>query len=432
MTWALVPVVTSTPSETLQQATGPLATSLEEAGQNVVHGPVLGHRMEASVSEPPPAEAPPELLARLEEMDRRLVERVAARQGNEALRLAEPLLTEAESQLPALNRDEATSRRLANICGYVVRAHAEARVRAAAEEAAQQAALRCFRMIPGFEPDSDQHPPRVVERIHQAREQLDGALAIQASGANGRSCLVRVNGVEIGSAPVARVRLPEGAYAVQVECAGEVGRVHHVEVEGETTLAVNLGLDEALQTGSTPALRYEDRLRSVSLRADLGELGRAVEAQRVLAMEENEGRLTLVTYAIFEAGEARELDRRTLDLPLRPEPLSDEIASVAQIPTPDPDTPVSASSSGGASFQTLFGVTSLIGGGVTLLISLVAGVVLITSNDRLIGMCPDHWCPESARDEASYVATLATAVDVMVATGSILSLTGPDPHPHRR
>ena len=259
------------------------AATLEASGATVMQSAMVTHRLENVLSAPPPEEDIGGLVARLNSAEEELIEHVAYRR-NPPRESARPSRC---SQSPRSGSCCSTATReasadLLNICGYVVRAQDDARNTRETEEAAR----RCLSMFPGWDPDRNRHPPEIIEQILQIRENLPGTLVVRSSADDDRGCAIRVNGAEIGRTPSARVKVPDGAYLVQVECGDQPGRVHRVEVSGETELEVLAGLDATLLSRPRPALVYPSVEALGRLAVDVGALGRAVEAAHVLAVVE--------------------------------------------------------------------------------------------------------------------------------------------------
>ncbi len=410
-TWAVVPVsVAEAPTRALSVAEHAAAT-LETSGASVLQGPTLAHRIENALSLPYEAADITRIAQRLREREDPLL--VAAASGDSArvIHEAEALTREAEPAALTLHRDAQASADLANICGYWVRAALEG---AGGEATARDVARGCLRLVPGWEPSEQRHPPQVRQLVVAVREQLGAAIVVRGSRDDAPGCRVRVNGRAIGETPLARVHVPSGAYAVQLECGETPGRVRRVEVEsGAAEVVVRGSLDAALRSEPV-ALVYAAPSAMRTLAGDVAQLGRATGATRVLAVVEQGSGVVLRAFDVPE-GDAPgvQLRETVLDRP------GDEATirqSVAQV----------TNGSGGAASEEVSPIGPVVLGfsGAMLVAAAILGGVVLAQDEGLVAMCGDGRCPGSARSQADDIARLALTADILMLGGGALAITG--------
>lgn len=242
-TWAILPVgVNEAPNRptVIEAATA----TLESTEAEVLQPAQLEARAQAHSTAFSPA--PASLAERVIAAERDVPMRHAQRRYDEAIRWAGEVMTEARDHLAAVNRDDTLRTKLSDLCGYRVRSILEGQHDASA---AATAAQECFELVPTFPASREWHPPEILARFDRARDTLPATLRVIGGEDDPPGCAVRVNGVRIGETPSARVAVPAGTYAVQVECGTQPGRVHRVAVEtGETSVRVRATLDAALRT----------------------------------------------------------------------------------------------------------------------------------------------------------------------------------------
>lgn len=180
-----------------------------------------------------------------------------------------------------LQRDTRRSELLFQACvlagGLLLKTKASA---AHAGEAHEQ--LRsCARIYPGRKP---QAAPEVVSAFAAAAAEVatepHGALDVEG----GTGCRVRLNGAELGPAPLRLEAVRVGTARIQMECDGTSGRIHGVGIEpGPNHVRIDPEFEHALSTTDGLALAYADasaRERSMSRHGQL--LGDLLDAHVVL------------------------------------------------------------------------------------------------------------------------------------------------------
>ena len=198
--------------------------------------------------------APADVRDRLARAAQDTLEQVARGRHARVHELADPVLRDVQPHLAALGRDDATSRQLVDLCLFVVRSalmqHDAVTARARATD--------CVRMVPTLEPSAAVHPTDVRALVTEVRGASHATLAITTAASEASGCAVRVNGAIVGRTPSVRAPLPEGDYAVQVECTGDTpGAVRRIAVPatGVASLAPTPGIDRALGPDGL-SLRY--------------------------------------------------------------------------------------------------------------------------------------------------------------------------------
>lgn len=281
------------------------AAALEASVGGVIGTERAISRVEAGLSEPF-RPAPPELARRLGQTVESVLEDVAFGRNQQALDVGQPLIAELDPHLAALGRDDQASSDLANLCLYLVRAHAQKRD---AASAAQQVRM-CLRLVPDLAADPRLHPPAVRELLGAARRELDegsgGILAVHAASTDPEGCAIRVNGRNVGRTPWARVPLVPGPYATQIECdPARAGRVHPVQVAGDapTRITIRARLAEALSTRPAIALSYPSRSDlAVHLDDDVAVLAEVIGAERVLVAVDDGQSLVVRAFSVSADG----------------------------------------------------------------------------------------------------------------------------------
>jgi len=153
------------------------------------------------------------------------------------------------------------------------------------EDAAREGLGACRRSVPTALPTTQIHPPNIRELLAA----VDATFTAQSTGrldveADTEGCTVRVNGAAVGRTPARSLRLPHGDYRVQVECDGEAGAVHRVNISGEPTLLrVDASLQDAAYSQPCIGLHYRDSaVTSETARRHALSLARVAGASRVL------------------------------------------------------------------------------------------------------------------------------------------------------
>ncbi len=420
-TWAIVPVgLGETPSRAGDVAEAASAT-LETSGATVLQGPVLAHRFENGVSlsyEPPPGTD--ELARRLAEADEPLLRLVAAGRFAETVSRSEALLTEAQGALVALSRNAPVLEHLGNLCGYRLRALLESRQQGPAQDAARA----CLQMLPGYEWTDRLHPPEVLALVRTTREALAGALVVRGSADDPPGCAIRVQGRRIGETPSARVAVPPGDYVVQLECGDGPGRVHRAHVEAAPVeLAVRASLDQALHTRPTVALVYGSASALGALAGDVAAAGRAIGADRVLAVVEQPSGVVLRAFEIPPDGPARQLRETTLERG------SDDArirASVAQLASGlgNPSSSATGTTPGEGSLSPV-GPIVLGVAGAALLAAVLTGSVTLAEDGAIGAACPDRvGCSNEIVARYQGLQAIAATTDVLFAASAASAIVG--------
>jgi hypothetical protein len=414
-TWAIVPVgLGESPSRAGDVADAASAT-LETSGATVLQGPVLAHRFENGISLS--YEAPPgadELARRLAEADEPILRWVAAGRFAETVSRSEALLTEAQGALVALSRNAPVLEHLGNLCGYRLRAFLESRQQAPAQDAARE----CLRMLPGYEWTDRLHPPEVLALVRTTREALAGALVVHGSADDPPGCAIRVQGRRIGETPSARVAVPAGDYVVQLECSDAPGRVHRAHVEAAPVeLEVRASLDQALHTRPSVALVYGSASALGALAGDVAAAGRAIEADRILAVVEQPSGVILRAFEIPDEGPARQLRETTLERGSDDARIRASIAQLANALASPNESPVGHSISPVG--PVLLGI-----GGAALVAGAITGILTLIQDSSLSSLCPDQECSEAGLSFAREVEAFAVASDILLLGGATTAVVG--------
>ena len=160
----------------------------------------------------------------------------------------------SERAIEALNRETAMARTVLDTCLYVVMGLWETGKTAQAEEQARE----CRRLVPQIQPTMTLHTPTVRSIIEQIdRERQEEAAATLEVKSPRHGCLVRLNGLHLGTTPFMMAELIPGEYRVQVECDKDrPGRVHRVVLHSDVTLWIDPTLDDAVRTEPEVHLAY--------------------------------------------------------------------------------------------------------------------------------------------------------------------------------
>ena len=160
----------------------------------------------------------------------------------------------SERAIEALNRETAMARTVLDTCLYVVRGLWETGKTAQAEEQAR----KCRRLVPQIQPTMTLHTPTVRSIIEQIdRERQEQAAATLEVKSPQHGCLVRLNGLHLGTTPFMMAELIPGEYRVQVECDKDrPGRVHRIDLHDDATLWIDPTLDDAVRTKPEVHLVY--------------------------------------------------------------------------------------------------------------------------------------------------------------------------------
>lgn len=265
-----------------------LRTTLQGAGVSVVAAEQATTRFEQTGS----VESP---LVTASEIDRWLthsreaVRALAAADypaARQALAQAEELSVRATAEL---NREEARARQVLDTCLYGVRAYVET-----SDPRAEASARECRRLVPHIAPSPRIHTPEVVELLTRVDQRIEASghapLTVESDPPG---CLVRVNGVPMGTTPLATGALAPGDYRVQVECGeGRRGRLHPIHVgDAPVTLRIEAHLDEAVRTEGTLQLSYRDAAASAARTRDATAIATILGAAEVWLVGRESGEL---------------------------------------------------------------------------------------------------------------------------------------------
>ncbi|WP_053232417.1 PEGA domain-containing protein [Sandaracinus amylolyticus] len=305
-TWGVI-VATTRPTE-MQRAIETAdhsAAALSATVGGVIPNERAVARVESALSEPFRA-APPEIARRLGQAAEAVLEDVAFGRNQQGLDVGQPLLAELDPHLAGLGRDEQSASDVANLCLYLVRAHVQKRDLGAARQQVQV----CLRLVPDLRADERLHPPSVRDLLSETRASLErgegGILAVHAAPTDPEGCAIRVNGRRMGQTPWARLPLPPGPYVVQIECAADrAGRVHPVQVAGDspTRVMIHAELAQRLTTRPALALVYTSREQLANhLPEDVALIAHALGATRMLAAVDDGRNLAVRAFAVSDEG----------------------------------------------------------------------------------------------------------------------------------
>lgn len=148
----------------------------------------------------------------------------------------------------------------------------------------------------------------------QVRQLATASLVVQSVP---DSCQVRRNGIFLGNAPAQLQGLVPGTHRIAIRCGGRLSLVHRVSVGAGTTstVQIDMGLDRALELGTSPTLRYENvgQLEARMI-GDVSVLGSALGADRVVVFRP-EGRRLVVVDVIARTVVREVNEREWSDLP---------------------------------------------------------------------------------------------------------------------
>ncbi len=214
----------------------------------------------------------------------------------EAVAALESLKAETDRAVAALGREEAGIRSYLQAC--ILEATAQ-RGRGRRAEA-RDALVQCRRMTSLIEPES--HSISIEIRALLAEVDAEIASAPRATltvESDRPGCAVRVAGVVLGQTPLVVRDLPEHRVPIQVECDDRPGRVHVVDLRGETLLHVDTVREAAIRTHQSGAKRLfltyatRESAQRDAIR-DSQMIERALGAVVVLVVPYDAGRVRLV------------------------------------------------------------------------------------------------------------------------------------------
>ena len=416
-TWAVIPVgIGETPSNQTRSIAETSAAALETSGATVLQSAQLSHRVENELSQPLTT-APAELTAEIDQAEQDLAVAVAQRRWADVLSGTRALFDEVRPHLAALERDDAVRTDLSNLCGYRVLAAQRADSTGAA------AARECLELLPRFSPDRGLHPPEILELVATTAGQLSSALVIETSADDAPNCAIRVNGTPVGTSPSARVAVPPGSYAVQVECGSETGRVHRAQVgSGDATVEVRASLDAALQSRPV-ALVYASPSAMNALPGDVAALGHAIGADRILAAVEGPSGVVLRAFEIGEGdAPAHQLREATVGLSSDEGRIRESVARLAATALGNPALPTEPST---RESMSPWGPVVLSVGGAALVAAAIVGGVALSENGQFRTACTDlSACPPSTRPQYDHMRLLAGTTDALLIGGAATAVVG--------
>lgn len=217
---------------------------------------------------------------RLRSSREQVLEDVAFGRLRRVVRAVDELLTLAADYLPVLGDGQDVRHWVADLAGFETRAYLER----GREKKARAAVARGISLVPGLTLTPDVHPPSVIRFWNRvSRKPTPSTLQVVVHG--GVRCQLYINGFHVGYTP-ARMQVHPGKYAVSVNCEGRPSRVHLVQVPpGDTIRLIRPRLDQALEFGSPPQLRYPDpgELEG-GRRAHAIQMAQALRAERILLL----------------------------------------------------------------------------------------------------------------------------------------------------
>ena len=244
----------STSVESLHLTAEALRQELSVRGEDVWQADRASERFEVVGSAPAPKVSQSD-IDRWVERSRaavRYLARADYKAARRELKAAQRLANRAAEEL---NREAARAQQVLDTCLFMVRAYVETNNGAEARRQARE----CRQLVPRVEPSAFRHTPEVRALLAE----VDAEMAAEAPGtlevtSTAADCLVRINGVEFGRAPLSGIELPVGTYRLQVECEeGRRGRIHRVAVvSGANAFAFDAGLERAVRTRPVLHLQY--------------------------------------------------------------------------------------------------------------------------------------------------------------------------------
>ena len=295
--WLVVPVTASENVAHARAIAKDVERDLAQRGFQVQATEIAAERFEQRVSVPASALSVDEIDA-WKQRSRAALGSLARNDYEGALRELEAAQAISRAAVDALNRDDETAAMLLDTCLYTVRAL----LGVGKQATAQVQAVECARLSPGIAPNTKMHPPAIrtfYADVVDAGRARTGTLAV---GSKPLGCEARVNGIHLGPTPARVERLPEGAYAVQVECDAEPGRIHRVQVErGETSVSVDADLDAVVRTHGGLRLDYAAQPDASISEAHALALSEVLDARRVVLVSSREGGATELL--LFDAAE---------------------------------------------------------------------------------------------------------------------------------
>lgn len=304
-----------------------LVTVLRERGRTVIaRGSERLHRTHSVPLERTSDPRNAFLEAQLKQVTRDL----ALGELDTALSALESIEKAGVQQVDFLRRQPETARTLFDACimtGYLLHQHGRV---AAAEERWRM----CASSFPGFRLERQKFTRPVRERYRKALGRPPPTVTLTVEAARGPDdCAVRLNGINVGRAPVVLQVYP-GTTRVQLECGAGSTRIHTAEVTtGPQRIVIDVGLDAVLDTSDAePRITYNSEGDLVQ---HLAALGRLLGAATVLCVMAHDGWLVALV----------DVERGTMSEPIALDPQAPKRAIDALFPHPNaspqvPEDPV--------------------------------------------------------------------------------------------
>lgn len=316
-------VTAEAPAPTPPPDTGPLLSAMSAHGFDPI--PDVSRRIIDRHSSPP-VRPPADHLAKLREELEAVTRHLALGELHQAIERMRAIESMQADALDFLSREAAQARKLFDACvmtGYLL--HQNGRI----EEGKEQLRM-CAASFPGFQLHKEVFTASVRQLYSEVISLSDQPVWLTVDGIGaGPECEVRLNGVNVGRAPIT-MRARPSSVRVQLECGDRPGRIHELSLsEGKHQVTVDPLLDAGLDTGSTiPYLHYATAPARARVVRHLAELGAAVGAKRVLRLH---GRRGVWTLALVDVAQS-EMTSPVAVEPSSPGPALDKLA-------PDPGAP---------------------------------------------------------------------------------------------
>ncbi len=286
--WLVVPVTAGEDVAHARAIAKDVEGDLTQRGFQVQASEVASQGFEQRVSVPASALSANEIDA-WKQRSRAALGSLARNDYQGALRELEAVQATSRAAVDALNRDDETAAILLDTCLYTVRAL----LGVGKQATAQVQAAECARLSPGIAPNTKMHPPAIRTFYADVVDAGRARTATLSVDSKPSGCEARVNGIRVGPTPARVEQLPQGAYAVQVECDAEPGRIHRVQVErGQNSVSVDADLDAAVRTSGGLRLEYTAQPDASILETHALALSEVLDASRVILVAEHEGGAT--------------------------------------------------------------------------------------------------------------------------------------------
>lgn len=182
-----------------------------------------------------------------------------------------------------LNRETARAARVFSAC--LLNAHLLQR--AGRDADAQSRALDCVRSFPMAQADK-RGPPAMRKLFEEAAarfaQEPHGSLTVRST--RGTTCIVRLNGLAIGTAPVTIERIMLGPAHIELECQDDPGRRHAAWIHpGANETAIDPVFDAAIRTTGGLHLQYSStQERDERLQSDAEAIRSALNVRRLVTL----------------------------------------------------------------------------------------------------------------------------------------------------